>query len=102
MEFCPRCGCVLVEKKKNFGCPRCSYNAKGKVKIETSEKLKTTQGIIVIRDKDINVSPVILANCPKCENKEAYFWTSQTRAGDEAETRFFKCTKCKHIWREYH
>ncbi|MEK6933005.1 MAG: transcription factor S, partial [Nanoarchaeota archaeon] len=27
--------------------------------------------------------------------------TSQTRAADEAETRFFKCTKCKHTIREY-
>ena len=38
---------------------------------------------------------------PKCDHKEAWFWTSQTRAGDEAETKFFKCTKCRHTWREY-
>lgn len=39
--------------------------------------------------------------CPKCENKEAYFWTVQTRAGDEAETMFLECKKCKHRWRSY-
>ena len=55
----------------------------------------------VVRDKDLDTTPVVPAVCPKCANKEAYFWTSQTRAGDEAETRFFKCTKCRHTWREY-
>ena len=39
--------------------------------------------------------------CPKCGNTEAYYWTIQTRSGDEAETKFHKCTKCKHTWRDY-
>ncbi|MFA5174201.1 MAG: transcription factor S [Candidatus Pacearchaeota archaeon] len=102
MEFCPKCGCVLVEKKKNFGCPRCNYNAKTKVKLESSEKITIKPEIGVVSDKDTDVFPIINAQCPKCTNKEAYFWTSQTRSGDEAETRFFRCTKCKHTWREYH
>lgn len=101
MEFCPKCGCVLVEKKKNFGCARCGYSAKGKVKIETSEQIQIKPKIGVIREKDTDVFPITNANCPKCDNGEAYFWTSQTRAGDEAETKFFRCTKCKHTWREY-
>ena len=102
MEFCPKCGCVLVERKKNFRCPRCSYKAKSKVKIESSEKIEIKPGIGVITNGDIDIFPVINATCPKCNHKEAYFWTSQTRAGDEAETKFFRCTKCKHTWREYH
>ncbi len=101
MEFCPKCGCVLVEKKKNFGCPRCSYMAKEKVVIEASEKQKVKGEIVMITNNDDDVFPIIPAKCPKCSGKEAYFWTSQTRAGDEAETRFFRCTKCKHTWREY-
>ena len=101
MEFCPKCGCVLVEKNKNFGCARCGHRAKGKIKIESSEHIKIKPFIGVIREKDTDVFPVINADCPKCGSKEAYFWTSQTRAGDEAETKFFKCTKCKHTWREY-
>ncbi|PIO07920.1 transcription factor S, partial [Candidatus Pacearchaeota archaeon CG10_big_fil_rev_8_21_14_0_10_35_219] len=31
----------------------------------------------------------------------AYFWTMQTRAADESETKFYRCTKCDHTWREY-
>jgi DNA-directed RNA polymerase subunit M len=101
MEFCPKCGCVVIEKNKKLACPRCGHKSKGKVKLETSEKIETKQKIGVIKDNADDVFPVISANCPKCKHKEAYFWTSQTRAGDEAETRFFRCTKCKHTWREY-
>jgi len=102
MEFCPKCGSVLIEKKKNFGCARCGYMAKGRVKIEANEKMQEKQEIGIIKDKDTDVFPVINEVCPKCGHREAYFWTAQTRAGDEAETRFFKCTKCKYTWREYH
>lgn len=102
MEFCPKCGSVLIEKRKNFGCMRCGYTAKGKVRIEANEKMQEKQEVGVIKDKDADVFPVINAVCPTCGNREAYFWTAQTRAGDEAETRFFRCTKCNHTWREYH
>lgn len=101
MEFCPKCGCVLIESNKEYKCPRCNYKSKSKIRIESFEKLQHTPEIGVISDKDTDVFPVINGTCPKCNNKEAYFWTSQTRAGDEAETKFFRCTKCKHTWREY-
>ncbi len=90
MEFCPKCGCVLVEKKKKFGCPRCNYQAKSKIKIEASEKIETKPKIGIINDKETNVFPTVSAICNKCNNKEAYFWTSQTRACDEGETKFYK------------
>jgi transcription factor S len=102
MEFCPKCGSVLIEKRKSYGCAHCSYKAKGKIKIESNEKMKGRQEVGVIKEKDTDVFPVINSVCPKCGNKEAYFWTAQTRAGDEAETKFFRCTKCRHTWREYH
>jgi len=101
MEFCPKCGCVLIEKRKNFGCARCGYMAKGKIKIESSENMKEKKEITVVKEKEISIMPVVFAVCPKCSNKEAYFWTSQTRSADEAETKFFKCTKCNRTWREY-
>ena len=101
MEFCPKCGSVLMAVNKDFKCARCNYKSKSKIKIEAFESIEKAPEIGVITDKDTDVFPVISANCAKCENKEAYFWTSQTRAGDEAETRFFRCTKCKYTWREY-
>ena len=101
MEFCPKCGSVLVEKRKKYGCMKCSYTAKGKVKIESTEEMQELKKVPLIKEKESNVMPTVAANCPKCGNKEAYFWTSQTRSADEAETKFFKCVKCNHTWREY-
>ena len=101
MEFCPKCGSVFIEKRKNYGCARCGYSAKGKVKIEASEKITEREKIGVVKEKDIDVFPVTAETCSKCGNKEAYFWSTQLRAADEAETRFFRCTKCKFTWREY-
>ena len=101
MEFCPKCGCVLMAINNSFKCARCNYRPKSKIKIESSESIEKAPEIGVITDKDTDVFPVINCNCIECGNKEAYFWTSQTRAGDESETKFFRCTKCKNTWREY-
>ena len=100
-KFCPKCGAVLVQKTKNFGCPRCNYSTKEKVKLKTREKIKEKNPIAVLKGKEIQTFPVITETCKKCGNNESYFWTIQTRAGDEAETKFFKCTKCDHTWRDY-
>ena len=103
MEFCD-CGGLLVPDKsgkKKLVCSKCSKgkNVKGDV---TIKEKADNQGIkIEVVDKDIEVNPKVDVNCPKCENNKAYFWTLQTRSADEAETRFFKCVKCSHRWREY-
>ncbi|MEM3091461.1 MAG: transcription factor S [Candidatus Pacearchaeota archaeon] len=103
MEFCPRCGAILVQKNKRDVCPRCNYSKKGKIKLKTSEKIEKKKKIDIISEKDVEVSPIIELeySCEKCGNKKAYFWTMQTRSSDEAETKFFKCTKCEYTWREY-
>ncbi|GBE20512.1 MAG TPA: transcription factor S [Candidatus Pacearchaeota archaeon] len=101
MEFCPKCGAVLVQKTKNYGCPRCNYSSKEKAKIKSSEKIEEKKEKITISRKDTQVFPIVPEECKKCGNKEAYFWTVQTRAADEAETKFFKCTKCGNTKRDY-
>ena len=101
MQFCPKCGAILVQKKTNYGCPRCSYSTKEKVDLKIKEKIEERQQISVIKDKDVDVLPTVEEKCKECGHEEAHFWTSQTRSGDEAETKFFRCKKCKHTWREY-
>ena len=102
MEFCPKCGAVLIEKRKNYGCARCNYSSKEKFKLKTSEKVEEKkQATAVIKGKDTEIFPIITEKCKECGNDKAYFWAVQTRSGDEAETKFFKCTKCEHTWREY-
>jgi len=101
MEFCPKCGAVLVQKTKNAGCPRCNYSLKGKVKLSSSEKIENRSNIAIVREKDSETYPIVSGICVECGNGKAYFWTLQTRSGDEAETKFFKCTKCSAIRRDY-
>lgn len=101
MKFCPKCGLLLVQKRKRFACPKCKYTSKEKVKIKSSEKMSEKTKIGLLKEKESSVWPVVSATCPKCGNRTAYFWEAQSSSIDEAETRFFRCTKCKHTWREY-
>lgn len=101
MEFCPKCGSILVKKKKYLVCPKCGYRTLEKGKVISSEKINKESLINVLHEKDSNVWPVTTAICPKCGNDKAYYFSAQMRAGDEAETRFLKCTKCGYTWREY-
>src|SRR3989344_689103 len=101
MEFCQKCnGMILVDKDKAI-CMNCGYKQKKKPKIESSEKIGKKETIAVINKDQDNTNPIIDITCPKCKNKRAYFWTTQTRAADESETKFYKCTKCSHTWRIY-
>ncbi len=101
MEFCEKCkGLILVQDDKAV-CTNCGYKPRKRVKIEASEKIEQREQIAVIDEEAANIYPEIDMTCPKCKNKKAYFWTMQTRAGDESETKFYKCTKCKHTWRKY-
>ena len=65
------------------------------------EKLKKAQEIEVVDEKKDTPNAPVDATCPRCEHDKAEFWTVQTRAGDEPETRFYKCQDCGYIWREY-
>lgn len=104
MEFCPSCDGLMVPDKagkKRLVCSKCN---KGKVKASSmviKEKSNTSEKKIEVVDKDIEVNPKVDAVCSKCDHRQAYFWTLQTRAADESETKFFKCAKCGHRWRDY-
>ena len=55
----------------------------------------------VIEEGELEILPKTKARCDKCGHNMAYFWLVQTRAGDEPETKFLKCEKCGHTWRDY-
>ncbi len=69
------------------------------------DKTKITETVVGAKKievlENLEVNPKVKILCDKCGNKVAYYWTQQTRGADEPETRFFKCTKCSHTWREY-
>jgi DNA-directed RNA polymerase subunit M len=108
MKFCPKCGSIMVLKKENektyFYCNNCNYNevAQGRIGLKEKTNEKTNiPGKIEKIEKEVTTLPKTKEECPKCGNNEAYYWTMQTRAADEAETKFLKCTKCGYTWREY-
>ena len=108
MMFCPKCGSVIVPKKTKttgnirLSCASCNYatNKKEKIVLKEKNRLDKKDDIEVI-DKRVETLPKIKETCPKCSHHTAFYWLVQTRAGDEAETRFFKCAKCNHTWRKY-
>ncbi len=83
-------------------CVRCDYSCEKEIQLETSQKMDAKKEVAVVNDGENEVFPIVEMTCEKCKNPECFFWTKQTRAGDEAETRFYRCTKCKHTWRKYH
>ena len=102
--FCPKCGSILMPKKENnkkvLVCLSCGYTTKETQLASIKETIHPKKDIPVI-DKDFEANPVMDAECPKCGNKKAYYWLVQTRAADEPQTKFLKCTKCKRTWRDY-
>jgi len=94
MEFCPKCGSILIMKRTKVGCPKCNYMAKGKVDMEMKEDVDEKINIAVVDEKKENVNPVTDWECHKCGGKKAYFWIRQMRSGDEPESKFYECVKC--------
>ncbi|MFC1704876.1 transcription factor S [Nanoarchaeota archaeon] len=103
--FCPKCGSILVPKKEGSkkllvcGCGYKSNKTDGAVLKEAITKKE--KKVEVIDRSELETLPKMKVTCDKCKNNEAYYWTVQTRAADEAATRFMKCTKCGHTWRDY-
>lgn len=109
MMFCPKCGSLLKSKKigaKAVKYCECGFKEKGaEPEIMSSGKKADPDEVrfdVVEVDDSEKIHPIDSEEvCPKCENKGAYFWMAQTRGADEPETKFLKCTKCRHIWRDY-
>lgn len=103
VDFCEKCGAIIVGKKgEKVKCPACGKSSEAKTEVKLSEKVKKKEEVEVINsNKTPEIHPTTEAECPQCGCTEAYYWTKQTRAGDEPETQFFKCTECAHQWRDY-
>lgn len=104
MEFCKKCGGILIPKKTGEKevaiCRNCGKISSENVGTKLSEKIENDEKVVVVVEQKNNL-PSTENTCPKCGNKEAFWWMQQTRSIDEPPTRFYKCTKCKHTWREY-
>ena len=119
--FCPKCGSIMIPKKnpdrkkakkakkgeeeespkKILACSSCGYSDADSSALVIKEKSSNPQEMVSIIEEDVTAMPLIDAECEKCGHSKAYFWTLQTRAADEPETKFMRCEKCKHTWRDY-
>jgi|TARA_Y100000310_G_scaffold336554_1_gene421418 DNA-directed RNA polymerase subunit M len=102
--FCPKCGSVLLPKKegnkKSLVCS-CGYKSTNVESIKITETVAKKEKEVEVIENNIDILPKTKVKCETCGHKGAFFWTVQTRAGDEPETKFMKCEKCGHIWRDY-
>jgi transcription factor S len=96
MMFCPKCGSLMISIECKCGFKSKEENIVIKENVK-SEKMK----IDIVDGQEDSMLPETDAECPKCGHKKAVFWMVQTRAGDEPETKFLKCKKCNHTWRDY-
>lgn len=105
MKFCPKCGAILLPKKQGgkqayvCSCGHTEPIGEDDSLKQTNEASKDIE--IIDEEKDVDANPLVEAECPKCGHNKANFWLEQTRSSDEPETKFFKCEKCKHRWRDY-
>lgn len=108
MKLCQKCGSLLVPEKKGnkieFACRTCNkkYHLEKSDVLKFKEKIsRGKEDVIPVVENTSRILPTTSADCPECGHNEAYWWTQQTRASDEPETRFYRCTKCGKTWREY-
>ena len=93
----------MVDGKKVLSCS-CGYTGNESDKMTFSSKVEQKEEKkfdIADPEQEDATMPTTEAECSKCGNRMAYWWEVQTRAGDEPATKFLKCTKCKHVWRDY-
>lgn len=97
--FCKVCGNLLLPKGGVMKCS-CGYSQEDGI---IKDKIKKKTEIFVMdKSSQSQKFPIVKMECKECKNDQAYFFTKQTRSSDEPETKFYKCTKCDVVWRDYH
>lgn len=102
MKFCPKCQARLKNSLSGLKCANCDYleqavEAGGGVDSGGADPEFNVLG----DEPDAKTLPTIATDCAQCGNGEAIWWMMQTRSADEPTTRFYRCTKCRHTWRDY-
>ena len=102
MEFCPRCGKMLIPADGKIECS-CGFtksltktDIKKQYKMEGDKKPETK---VIVTDRKNVALPTTKITCYKCGGTKGYWWTVQTRSADEAPTNFIRCANCGNTWR---
>ncbi len=102
MKFCPKCEVRLKKSSTTSAiCPKCGYSESTAKETIKEKKEELSKFNIVEGDEGKETLSTIKIDCEKCGNNEAVWWMLQTRSADEPTTQFYRCTKCRHTWRNY-
>ncbi|MGQ9787817.1 MAG: transcription factor S [Candidatus Hadarchaeaceae archaeon] len=107
MQFCPRCGRLLLPQKDQgqviLVCSSCGHVVRDENFEDYSiiKKAAVSNDVVVVEEEAKTGLPTAKVRCPKCGHDRAYWWMRQTRSADEPTTRFYRCAKCGKVWREY-
>ncbi len=88
-------------QKKSYVCSKCGYSEQSSVKIVEAAEGTTSEAMKTIDTADMAGVSTVDEQCPKCGYGKATWFMQQTRGGDEPTTRFYRCVRCRHTWREY-
>ena|SRR3989338_3818722 len=106
MKFCEKCKSIMIPKKSGsktiMVCTSCGVKD-DKIEhtvLKENTKKESSKIEVIDTNKEHNL-PLTDEVCPKCGHDKAYYWLTQTRAADESETKFMRCQKCDHTWRDY-
>ena len=93
----------MVSTGGQLKCRKCGYIRDIESKDDMKKTHQRSEKEITIVDSDTHIStlPTTHVKCPECGHNTAEWWLRQLRSADESEVRFFRCTKCRHTWREY-
>ena len=95
--FCLECKSLLVPRNGKLAC-ECGYVDDSRIIVK--EKVEKQKIIEVIDEKDEHIGDdKIPLKCWNCGFVGVYFRMVQMRRSDEPPTRFYKCKKCKKVWR---
>lgn len=115
MKFCDECGGMLVSEKENgeskMKCRNCGEFQEDIEEDEmkvTEEKEEDPMDRLNVSSEDDQETtrPTTMKECPNCsedsdDEKQHEWWMEQTRSSDEPPTRFYECTECGNVHKEY-
>ena len=102
MKFCPNCEVKLKNDDSGLQCPKCDYVERKQItKPNNVVQEYESQFNVLSQNETVETLPTIKIEREKCGNDEAVWWMLQTRSADEPTTQFYRCSKCRHTWRNY-
>ena len=88
MRLCSECGTALVRdsEKRCLVCLKCGAEEQMGSGIVYSRTGPEKEKIVIIgaKERSLRTMPQVKGECPRCGNRNAYWWMVQTRKADES------------------